>query len=268
MSRGATSDRSRGWDLDPLVDVRGERVRVAIEGHPAGWTRKTLAAELQRRGVQPASRQELNYICSGVRKRCRKSMRRELAKVFGVPEGWLAGGEDRLPYAPLPNAIVYREEGEPESPLFAGLPADDAPLSIQFATNDLLSKCNRALRRDFHVWFGDDRGDKEFSKWGLDLLRAIFEFSAGQSWRDVYLLPSPNLDDHIWVSWIHNAGLALTPWLKGRARLNVGLFVQLILCFPAQDARIQRLVKGYRAYCRASGIPLPSWVPRRARKPA
>jgi len=92
--------------FDDLVPINGVRLKAAIEH--AGRTVNGLAQQLQKRGVTGASQSTLDYITRGRHKRCRASVRDDLARLLRVPRQWLAGEWGMLPGAGLLLAIRGR----------------------------------------------------------------------------------------------------------------------------------------------------------------
>ena len=89
--------KDRGWGKDPMVPIRGEHVKAAMEER--GLNPWELATRL---GKASREHPRLLHILDGMgqrppAKRCRSTLRKKLAKTLKVPETWLEG-HTHLPY--------------------------------------------------------------------------------------------------------------------------------------------------------------------------
>src|SRR5689334_8225672 len=80
--------RAAKWQDDPLVTVRGERLRAALE-----FAGLTVSEAARRIGVsQPRLHQAING-----NERCRASLLLKFARLVRVSDEWLGGRISRLP---------------------------------------------------------------------------------------------------------------------------------------------------------------------------
>lgn len=92
MPRKVATVASQKWAADPLVPVRGDRVRAGLAWRK--FSNREAAERLSNYRVR-LSAQALDGITTGRTKRSRKSVLRGLARVIGRPvsAGWLRGGQ-------------------------------------------------------------------------------------------------------------------------------------------------------------------------------
>jgi hypothetical protein len=103
--------RRSKWTDDPLVPIDGGRLGEAIAYW--GWSHRELAKALSRPG-RPVQPQTLDYLCTGVQRRCRASLRQALALELEVLERWLASATD-YPGLTLENMLQDRRAVGPAS---------------------------------------------------------------------------------------------------------------------------------------------------------
>jgi hypothetical protein len=122
--------RKTKWSDNPLVPVRGNRVRAALAWR--GLSNREAAARLKKRGVDLTA-QGLDYITAGETRRCRRSVRSELARLCGPPiTAAYLGGEENLDLPPLPlSRYALKVPSAPADMLGSKVPGHPEPINPQ-----------------------------------------------------------------------------------------------------------------------------------------
>ncbi len=202
---------------DALVEVRGHRVRAAIEV----GLRTTVNAAASKLGT---SQQTLDYVVRGRNKRCRRSVVTRLARrAEGVTFDWLTGKADFLPGA------TYRGDDVLPGP---GTPVSDALARSQVIESRLWRKCEDALRRDIQKSLGNSANQDDVRR---ELFYAFRDLLHPIRWHLLLLVQrhdgtindtrSPVRPSE-WEAIVEGLASALeailTPWFRGRAELDYG----------------------------------------------
>ena len=135
--------RAPAWDDEP-VPIIGRRLKALIDASEK-WTIPTLSEEMQKRGMNGASRPTIDYICRERNQTCRAPLRKELAKEFDVPEKWLSGEMKRLPFA-KPRKVMSKAGAKLE---IIDYPADlEHPPAYQIAQHRFMAAAYKRATRD------------------------------------------------------------------------------------------------------------------------
>lgn len=232
MARSATTKRLRrrapAWD-EPLVPIDGQHLKALIEA--SEWTIPALAAEMRHRGKAGASRQTIDYICRGRNKKCRAPLRKELARELNVPEKWLSGELERLPFTTPRLAWVVKKikpSSQPSITLGQSVEVgskisiichpDDLmyPPAHQIAEHRFMSACHEALKRDV----ASSPPDAADASWNLNRLSLLIEPSHWRVLLDRYEHPERDRQAEAIIAFARAFRLILDPWFEGRAKLN------------------------------------------------
>jgi len=199
--------------LHPLVPILGPWLAAAMEVR--GVSVVPLQRQLATRGVRVA-RQTLSYILTEQQRTCRADVRRELARVFGVTEGFLAGQPqgagawartlEAQPWSPAVALAVMEFTARAEAAWRREVVAADSALADAPVTLNPRSPWAQPLRRD------------------ADLAFALADLVNGDVWRRRFLVSAPALTpaerEQATRHLIGSFAVLLQPWFTARATLN------------------------------------------------
>jgi DNA-binding Xre family transcriptional regulator len=156
--------------------------------------------------------QTIDLIARGVSKRCRRFRLEKIAAVLEVPAEWLSGELDKLPFA---------------MPRWASAADRTHDLSLgELERSSFLTECRRALERDFDSDFLNAT-DKQRRQWRSKLLDAFSTLVNPGVWRIALLRSETDMaaeEEGVGEAMALLAKgfeVAMTPWLKGNATLNI-----------------------------------------------
>lgn len=146
-----------------------------------------------------------------------------LVQALRVPERWLTGELDSLPFVPKHGLLGERRDTD----------AEDVTAS-KVRLSHLLTRADQALQRDLHVWYPREEAAAAYKTWGRGILRLIDELASPVTWRVAGVSPKRGdprayLSRDLWdnglaISWLEQA---LKPWLDDRAYLNAAVLGEL-----------------------------------------
>ena len=244
--------RPSKYEADPLVPLVPERLRAAMD--VGGWT----PASLRTRMGSDENRQTLHHLLKAEDPlKCRRERRRQLARILEVPDGWLGGGEIRLPATGLGRLLdVHRR-----SPRFA------------LSAARLMLRCDKACARDLARYRAEP---EEKTPWPASddvlyfLAGAVGRFGTPGEWQRTLLIqsntprqltqlerrrlvsgqlldmpvPYSEEEEQAALGLLRALRFILTPWFQDRAALDYEKFRLLITAiagspgpFPPESER-------------------------------
>ena len=232
--------QNRGWGDDPLVAISGEHVAAVIE--ESSFNRSEVARAI---GI---SQPRLHQIVSGATKRCRQSVRDQLARKFDVLPEWLGGDEN---YGPFRNRWLRWLDKDPHVTVY---PHEYlAPALTLLRTTRLIEDCLNAWDRDLasgsapepnrNSILGRVRGEMDaeplrawLGSYLSHLLSAaqtfkplIYEFPKRLTANDADLVEWWFEQDVVFAaSWIAALRALLQPWIDGNRKLDYPAVYRLL----------------------------------------
>ena len=199
--------------LASLEPIAGPWLRAAMEAR--GLSVVQVQRQLEACKVTVA-RQTLSYVLAGQQRTVRADVRRALAAVLRVTEGFLAGAPQGA------GAWARTLEGQPWSPVVA------------LAVMEFTERCEAAWRRDVAATdpalVGIPLTQDPRSPWSRYLARdadvpfALYDLATGDVWRRRFLVAAPTLTPAERERATHHLVAALSvlfqPWFTGQATLN------------------------------------------------
>jgi len=203
----------RKVQLAPLVPIAGPWLQAAMDARGLSVVR--VQRELEARDVTVA-RQTLSYVLAGQQRTVRADVRRALAAVLRVTEGFLAGAPqgagawartlDAQPWSPAVALAVMEFTGRGEAAWRRDVSATDPALAGTPLTQDPRSPWVRYLTRD------------------ADLPFALFDLATGDVWRRRFLVGAPSLTpaerERATQHLVAAFEVLFQPWFAGTATLN------------------------------------------------
>lgn len=220
---GMRRNRKR-WTLKTRRKVKLDRLRAACQAKGLNWNQ---LAKLARISHPTLSRLNARYI----RAVNARTLRR-LSEALEVPEAWLSGEQQGLPF--VPERDLTTPIGNPS------LWERPTPGAVRHSW--LMQRIESAVRRDLEQWLG--RGSQRaYDSWGHHLLQVLVEFSSSIAWRTLTLVPSRSgswhaivqSDDSASIGWLMHV---LEPWFAGAACLNANLLRRVYEVLLANPERL------------------------------
>jgi transcriptional regulator with XRE-family HTH domain len=238
--------KRKPWTLKTRKKVKLDRLRAACQAKGLNWNQ---LAELAKITHPTLSRLNAGYV-----KAVNARTLHGLSAALEVPEAWLSGEQQGLPY--IPERDLTTQQGSPS--------LWEKPTAAAVRHSWLVQKIESAVRRDLEEWLGS-RAQGAYDSWGHFLLQVLVEFSSSIAWRTLNLVPSRRgswyaivgSDDSPSIGWLMHV---LEPWFTGAAYLNANLLrrvYEVLLANPERlwgadidNASALRGLKKYAIACR------------------